>query len=251
MNNVKYDSRIIVAMDFNDLEKAKALAEKLSPELCKLKVGKELFTTSGPKAVELFQRMGFDVFLDLKFHDIPNTVKSACQSAAQLGVWMMNVHASGGPKMMEAAKEGVQNISKETKLIAVTVLTSLNQREIDQIGLKGEASLWVNHWADLALNICQLDGLVCSARESNILRAQFGQKPLLVTPGIRTSGQLVKRDDQQRTMDPISAVEAGSDYLVIGRPVTQADDASRALEFIAHELNQNKLLYRNHYSETH
>ena len=224
------DPKIIIALDRPDLESALALASRLSPAQCRLKVGKELFTAAGPTVVEALQAQGFQVFLDLKFHDIPNTVRAACRVAAGLGVWMLNVHASGGPAMMEAAREGVEQCrGRPPLLLAVTLLTSMGQPELERLGLDGEARDWVLRWGRLAVQDCGLDGLVCSALEVAVLRSVLGDAPCLVTPGIRLSGQ-AGQDDQRRVMSPAEALRAGSSYLVVGRPVTAATDPAAALQ---------------------
>lgn len=213
------DPRIIVALDFSSAEDALKLINRLEPRLCRLKVGKELFTAAGPQLVEKLMRKGFDVFLDLKFHDIPNTVASACKAAASLGVWMVNVHTLGGRKMLMAARNAITQGS--TKLIAVTLLTSMDQDDLADIGLQGSPEQIVERLAQLA-NDCKLDGVVCSALEAAHLRQQTGKDFCLVTPGIRPSGG--QADDQKRITTPRQAIQNGADYLVIGRPITQAAD---------------------------
>lgn len=213
------DPRIIVALDFSSAEDALKLVNRLEPRLCRLKVGKELFTAAGPQLVEKLMRKGFDVFLDLKFHDIPNTVASACKAAASLGVWMVNVHTLGGRKMLMAARNAITQGS--TKLIAVTLLTSMDQNDLTDIGLQGSPEQIVERLAQLA-NDCKLDGVVCSALEAAHLRQQTGKDFCLVTPGIRPSGG--QADDQKRITTPRQAIQNGADYLVIGRPITQATD---------------------------
>lgn len=213
------DPRIIVALDFSSAEDALKLVNRLEPRLCRLKVGKELFTAAGPQLVEKLMRKGFDVFLDLKFHDIPNTVASACKAAASLGVWMVNVHTLGGRKMLMAARNAITQGS--TKLIAVTLLTSMDQDDLTDIGLQGSPEQIVERLAQLA-NDCKLDGVVCSALEATNLRQQTGKDFCLVTPGIRPSGG--QADDQKRITTPRQAIQNGADYLVIGRPITQATD---------------------------
>lgn len=215
------DPRIIVALDFSSAEDALKLVNRLEPRLCRLKVGKELFTAAGPQLVEKLIHKGFDVFLDLKFHDIPNTVASACKAAASLGVWMVNVHTLGGRKMLMAAREAIPQGSGSTKLIAVTLLTSMDQDDLTDIGLQGSPEQIVERLAQLA-NDCKLDGVVCSALEAAHLRQQTGKDFCLVTPGIRPSGG--QADDQKRITTPRQAIQNGADYLVIGRPITQATD---------------------------
>jgi orotidine-5'-phosphate decarboxylase len=195
------------------------LVDRLDPSLCRLKVGKELFTAAGPQLVEELMRKGFDIFLDLKYHDIPNTVANACRAACDLGVWMVNVHALGGRKMLMAARDAIPQGS--TKLIAVTLLTSMDQDDLDDIGLQGQPQQIVERLARLA-DDCALDGVVCSALEATNLRRQLGKDFCLVTPGIRPSeGQA---DDQKRVATPQYAIQNGASYLVIGRPITQASN---------------------------
>ncbi|NBQ69642.1 MAG: orotidine-5'-phosphate decarboxylase, partial [Nitrosomonadaceae bacterium] len=194
--------------------------KKLNPDLCRLKVGKELFTAAGPQLIEKLTHQGFEVFLDLKFHDIPNTVASACKAAANLGVWMINVHALGGRKMLTAAREAIPHGST-TKLIAVTLLTSMDQSDITDIGLQGSPEQIVLRLAQLT-NDCGLDGVVCSALEAAQLRQHFGTEFSLVTPGIRPADGHV--NDQKRITTPQQAIQNGASYLVIGRPITQAND---------------------------
>ncbi|MBT8122957.1 MAG: orotidine-5'-phosphate decarboxylase [Gammaproteobacteria bacterium] len=230
MNGNRTDgSRIIVALDYPTAEAALALVERLEPGSCRLKVGKELFTRAGPQLVTALGKRGFDVFLDLKFHDIPNTVASACHAAADLGVWMLNVHAIGGARMLQAAREGVSRSGHDALLIAVTILTSMDDSDLAAVGLSGTPQDNVLRLAALA-NDCGLDGVVCSSRETGLLRAQAGDDFVLVTPGIRPAGSAA--DDQRRVMTPVEAIQNGSSYLVIGRPVTQADDPVGVLRTI-------------------
>jgi len=224
---LKSESKIIVALDYSSEDEALNFIKKVNPELCKLKIGKELFTVAGPQFVEKIVTMGFDVFLDLKFHDIPNTVMKACHAAAELGVWMVNVHALGGKTMMQAAKEGVSHSS--TKLIAVTILTSMGQEDLNQIGIQTYVKDQVVNLAKLA-NDAGLDGVVCSAKEVSILRENLGNNFLLVTPGIRPAGNEIS--DQKRVMTPREAIDIGSSYLVIGRPITQSKSPIDTLEMI-------------------
>jgi orotidine-5'-phosphate decarboxylase len=225
------DPRVIVALDFPDAAQALTLAARLDPAQCKLKVGKELFVRAGPALVEQLSARGFKVFLDLKFHDIPNTVAQACRAAVDLGVWMINVHASGGLKMMQAAREAVAG--SDTRLIAVTVLTSMNGDDLREIGLEVEPAVQVARLAALARQ-AGMDGVVCSAQEATMLRQQIGPEFLLVTPGIRPAGSEV--GDQSRILTPARAIEAGADYLVVGRPITQAGDPVLALQQINDEI---------------
>jgi orotidine-5'-phosphate decarboxylase len=220
------DPKIIVALDYPGAAPALALAHRLSPELCRLKVGKELFTATGPSLLEQLMKRGFEIFLDLKFHDIPNTTAQACKAAASLGVWMINVHALGGRRMMEAAQLAVSNYSKPPKLIAVTLLTSMNQEDIIDLGIAGTPEEMVLRLAKMAQE-SGLDGVVCSAQETQMLRKYCGSKFKLVTPGIRPVDASL--DDQSRVMTPEAALLAGSSYLVIGRPITKAADPLQAL----------------------
>jgi orotidine-5'-phosphate decarboxylase len=228
------NSRIIVALDYADQKQALNFIARTSPELCKLKVGKELFTRYGPRFVESLVAKGFDVFLDLKYHDIPNTVRQAVYAAGQLGIWMVDVHALGGVSMLEAAREGIEMIGvNRPYLIAVSLLTSMSKTDLQQLGIEQEPQAFVERLARLAID-SGLDGLVCSAREAKGLRAILGDAPLLVTPGIRPEGSA--GDDQQRIATPHRAIADGASYLVIGRPVTQHPDPSEALRSISASL---------------
>lgn len=230
---MKADPKIIVALDYPDSQPALDLVNQLDPELCRLKVGKELFTSAGPQLVVDLQDKGFEIFLDLKFHDIPNTVAKACEAAAQLGVWMVNVHALGGKKMMQAAKEAVSKYANPPKLIAVTILTSMDEADIAQVGLKGTPADNVISLAALAKD-ADIDGVVCSPKEVAQLRQELGDEFLLVTPGVRPAG--ASMDDQKRTMTPKQALQEGSSYLVIGRPITKAENPLEALRGICTEI---------------
>lgn len=224
---------IIVALDFPSREAALALAARLDPAQCRVKVGKELFTRCGPGIVETLQGQGFEVFLDLKFHDIPNTTAMAVKAAAELGVWMVNVHCSGGLRMMRACREALDGIAgRRPLLIGVTVLTSMEREDLAGIGLDVEPQQQVLRLAALAEQ-AGLDGLVCSAQEASALKAAQPRLQL-VTPGIRPAGSA--QDDQRRILTPRQALEAGSDYLVIGRPISQAADPARALAALVAEL---------------
>ena len=226
--------QIIVALDFPSDQPALALVDQLDPAKCRLKVGKELFTRSGPALVRDLQNRGFDVFLDLKFHDIPNTTSAAVAAAADLGVWMVNVHASGGEKMMTACRDRLESFGKDRPLlIAVTVLTSMGSEDLAGIGITDSPEAQVSRLATLTRN-CGLDGVVCSAQEAPALKAEQGKDFKLVTPGIRPLS--ADKGDQQRIMTPTDALKAGSDYLVIGRPITQAADPLAALEAIHSEV---------------
>ncbi|MCX4187398.1 orotidine-5'-phosphate decarboxylase [Methylophaga sp. OBS4] len=220
------DPKIIVALDYADAEAALKLADQIDPDRARVKVGKELFTRSGPDVVKALIGRGFDVFLDLKYHDIPHTVGRACAAAADLGVWMLNVHTLGGAAMMQAARQAVGDSEDSPILIGVTLLTSMDQATFDQIGLSGSMTDTVVRLAQLAKN-SGLDGVVCSAQEATPLRLALGADFQLITPGIRPAGS--DRGDQHRTMTPKQALDAGSHFLVIGRPITAAADPMQAL----------------------
>ncbi|OCW98279.1 orotidine-5'-phosphate decarboxylase [Alishewanella sp. HH-ZS] len=227
-------SPVIVALDFEQQQQALNLVSQLDPSLCRLKVGKEMFTHFGPDFVKALQQRGFEVFLDLKFHDIPNTVAKAVAAAAELGVWMVNVHASGGSRMMQAAKEALLPFGAQApKLIAVTVLTSMEQSDLTELGIMLTPAQQVQKLAVLTA-AAGLDGVVCSAQEATLLKQQFGQQFQLVTPGIRPANSAA--DDQRRVMTPKAAQLAGVDYMVIGRPITKAADPLGALKAIVDEL---------------
>jgi orotidine-5'-phosphate decarboxylase len=234
----KNDSKIIVALDYPDAASALKLVNQLDPALCRVKVGKELFTAAGPKFAEELSRAGFGVFLDLKFHDIPNTVAKACAAASNLGVWMLNVHASGGLEMMQAAQHSVSNSAGKPILIAVTVLTSMNQASLNQIGITTDLATHVLNLAKLTQQ-AGLAGVVCSALEASILRLQLGEDFCLVTPGIRQANASL--DDQSRVVTPADALQNGASYLVIGRPITQAENPLKALEAIYAECANLKM----------
>jgi orotidine-5'-phosphate decarboxylase len=227
------DPKVIVALDFASADAALGFAARLKPQSCRLKIGKELFTAAGPALVGTLIQRGFDIFLDLKYHDIPNTVSGACKAAAQLGVWMLNVHALGGRAMMEAARAAVAASRQPPVLIAVTLLTSMAARDLADVGITGDPAAAALKLAKLA-RASGLDGIVCSAQEAQLLKRECGSKFLLVTPGIRLSES--KADDQQRTMTPGAAIAAGADYLVIGRPVTHASDPVAVLDAINREI---------------
>ena len=226
--------RIIVALDCASLAEALALCRRLDPALCRVKIGKELFTRAGPEVVKQARKLGFSVFLDLKFHDIPNTVAMATRAAAELGCWMINVHASGGRAMLAAAKSALADLDPAPLLIAVTVLTSLDAQALAEIGVSASPAEQVERLARLAFD-SGLDGVVCSALEARALRARFGPRFCLVTPGIRPAAGAA--DDQRRIATPAAALAAGADYLVIGRPVTQAADPRAALAALADEVS--------------
>ena len=223
------DPKVIVALDFPDADSALEFSRKLTPEHCRLKVGKELFTSAGPDLVARLTDAGFDVFLDLKYHDIPNTVKAACAAAARLGVWMLNVHALGGEAMMQAAREGIEAAARRPFLLAVTVLTSMSQSDLSRLGIEQPLPQLVEKLAGLSAE-CGLDGVVCSAREAAALRQLLGDGALLVTPGIRP--RWAASDDQQRIVTPEQALADGASYLVIGRPVTRHANPLEALSRI-------------------
>jgi orotidine-5'-phosphate decarboxylase len=231
---VSHEPRIIVALDFSAAAPALELVEQLDPARCRLKVGKEMFTRFGPGFVAGLSGRGFEVFLDLKFHDIPNTVAAACKAAADLGVWMINVHASGGRPMMEAARERLAGMARPPLLIAVTVLTSLDAGDLQDIGCPGDPAERVLRLARLAQG-AGLDGVVCSPLEAYFVRQDLGRDFLLVTPGVRPAGAATK--DQKRVMTPRDAIDAGADYLVVGRPITAAPDPMQALEAIELEIS--------------
>lgn len=223
------DAKIVIALDFADAKPALEFVQQIDPKLCRVKVGKELFTAAGPQLIEQLVKRDFSVFLDLKFHDIPNTVAKACEAASRLGVWMLNVHASGGLAMMQAAREGVNKSGHDPLLIAVTVLTSMAEAELAQVGVQGTL---LDHVKRLALltQHAGLDGVVCSAQEASMLRAACGPDFCLVTPGIRPAD--AAKDDQTRIVTPTQALSLGASYLVIGRPITQAANPLQALEQI-------------------
>jgi orotidine-5'-phosphate decarboxylase len=227
---------IVVAMDFESAAACLALAKTLNPSYCRLKVGKELFTAAGPQLVERLMALGFDVFLDLKFHDIPSTVAKAVKAASRLGVWMLNVHASGGEAMLVAAKDAVEQCASSSNkpiLIAVTVLTSMALDDLKAIGCEATPKEQVLRLASLTQQ-AGLDGVVCSALEAGALKEVFGHDFCLVTPGIRPVGSPV--DDQRRIVTPTDAIKSGSDYLVIGRPITQASDPAAVCESIYRDI---------------
>ena len=224
-----HDPKVLIALDFASADKALAFVDTVDANKCRLKVGKELFAVAGPDFVKQLIDKGFDVFLDLKYHDIPNTVAKAVQAAARMGVWMVNVHALGGRKMMQAAKQAIAESDHKPLLIAVTVLTSMEQEDLAEIGLTGTPRDNVIRLAKLAKD-SGLDGVVCSAQEAADLRTTIGNDFCLVTPGIRPAGSDV--NDQKRIMTPADAMQAGSSYLVIGRPITQADNPIAVLDAI-------------------
>ena len=234
--SIKDNKRVIVALDYPESDRALAMAKQLDPAVSRVKVGKVLFTRCGPDVVEKLHALGFDVFLDLKFHDIPNTVAKACGVAAELGVWMVNVHASGGRRMMEAARNEIEKRSQgsqRTSLIAVTVLTSMERSDLAEMGLDIDPIDQVKRLAALTES-SGLDGVVCSAQEAAVIRAQAADDFQLITPGIRPVGAAV--GDQRRIMTPAEAIAAGSTYLVVGRPITGAEHPATAAEAIQNEV---------------
>ncbi|WP_006788040.1 orotidine-5'-phosphate decarboxylase [Thiorhodospira sibirica] len=231
--NVSASPRVILALDFSDIAQLNALVERLDPTACRLKVGFELFVTGGPALVEQLIAKGFEVFLDLKFHDIPNTVTAACKAACQLGVWMLNVHASGGQRMLLAAREAVDSQSHRPQLIAVTVLTSMDQTDLQDTGVQRPLAEQVMALAHAA-QVCGLDGIVCSAQEAPAMRTRFGPAFLLVTPGIRLPGD--QHGDQRRIVTPAQAIFDGASYLVMGRSITQAKDPMQVLSAVNQSL---------------
>jgi orotidine-5'-phosphate decarboxylase len=226
---------VIVALDYPVASAALELAQRLAPSLCRLKIGKELFTRSGPALVEKLQHQGYEVFLDLKYHDIPATVSGAVRAAAELGVWMVNVHASGGSRMMTAAAEALAAVRQKPLLIGVTVLTSMSDADWRELGYSESTADGVLRLAALAAD-SGLDGVVCSALEVTALRRAQGPEFCLVTPGIRLAGD--NAADQRRVVTPAAALALGSDYLVIGRSITAAADPLSALQRVHRELAQ-------------
>ena len=230
-------SPIIVALDYSNVQEALDSASKMDPSMCRVKVGKELFTVGGPQVIDALMQKGFDVFLDLKYHDIPNTVAGACRAATRQGAWMINVHAAGGRRMLQAAVEAVATNTASGRqkpiLIAVTMLTSMSAQELPEIGLEANVEAVVSRYAQLAFD-AGLDGVVCSAQEARWLKSRFGVDFKLVTPGIRLPDDL--KGDQSRVVTPLEAIKMGSDYLVIGRSITAADDPIKALSKINQSL---------------
>jgi len=231
-------SPIVVALDYPTMAQSIEMAKRLDPSQCRVKVGKELFTTAGPVILDELHKLGFDIFLDLKFHDIPNTVANAVSAAAKAGVWMVNVHATGGRRMMEASANALQSLASQTGkdktlLIAVTVLTSMDQSDLVEIGIDSTPEQHVSRLAKLAQS-SGMDGVVCSAQESKLLSTELGKDFVLVTPGIRPVGSA--QGDQKRIMTPQDAMEAGSHYLVMGRPITQSQDPIAVLTSVNQSL---------------
>jgi len=231
------DAKIIVALDMSNEDDVSSLVSQLNPKLCKLKVGKELFTSYGPRITEKLVKLGFSVFLDLKFHDIPNTVMKACSVARELGVWMVNVHALGGSDMIRAAREALGTSEDRPLLTAVTVLTSMDQNNLQEIGFKFEPSALVDRLTNIAYQ-SGANGVVCSANEADLVKARYGHDFLRVTPGIRPSGG--SWDDQKRVVTPSDAMRRGSSYLVVGRPITQSDNPSGILRRMNQEISETE-----------
>ncbi|WP_312278543.1 orotidine-5'-phosphate decarboxylase [Kosakonia cowanii] len=232
------DSPVVVALDYANRDSALAFVDRIDPRDCRLKVGKEMFTLFGPQFVRELQQRGFDIFLDLKFHDIPNTTAHAVKAAADLGVWMVNVHASGGARMMIAAKEALLPFGADAPLlIAVTVLTSMEASDLQDIGITATPAEHAERLARLTQQ-CGLDGVVCSAQEAVRFKSELGQAFKLVTPGIRPQGS--DAGDQRRIMTPEQALQAGVDYMVIGRPVTQSADPAQTLKVINASLGKGR-----------
>lgn len=229
----KIASPLIIAFDFSERLAADRLLEQLNPQDCLIKIGSEMFTRYGPSFVEAVQRQGFKVFLDLKFHDIPHTVARAVAACADLGVWMITLHASGGPAMLQAARRALAQTNQQTYLVAVTVLTSFNAMDLVPIGVDKTLPVQVTHLATLAQDN-GMDGIVCSGWEVPSIKAQCGQDFLTVTPGIRLTAE--KTHDQVRVLTPAQAIASGSDYLVIGRAITQARDPKQVIQAILQEI---------------
>ncbi len=224
---------VIVALDYTNADLAMKLVDQLDPKYCRVKVGKQLFTQSGPEIVKSLVRRDFDVFLDLKFHDIPATVALACRAAADLGVWMLNVHASGGMRMMQSARDAIPKAPGSPLLIAVSVLTSMNDTDLLEVGVNKSVEEQVRHLSQLAYD-ANLDGMVCSAEETRLLKKDFPDTFILITPGIRIADS--DHDDQRRVTTPVAAIANGADYLVIGRSITGANDPLKTLVMINAEI---------------
>ena len=232
MNNNQLP-KIFIALDFSDEDTAKRFVKKLSPNLCGLKVGKELFTSSGPSLIKWIHEKGFYTFLDLKFHDIPTTVKKACRTAADLGVSILNVHALGGAKMMDAAREGVNESDNNPFLVAVTILTSHDEGSLKDIGIQGNLQQTINKLAIDAAR-AKLDGIVCSAQDIPSVKDTLPENFIFITPGIRLNDE---KDDQKRIMTPNDAIKNGASFLVIGRPITLSKDPVKTLIKINDDIN--------------
>ena len=227
------ENKIIIPLDL-DHSSAINIAKKLNPDLCRLKVGSQLFTSSGPKIISELNDLKFDIFLDLKFYDIPNTVYESVKSAVDLGVWMVNVHASGGAKMLESAKKAIESVNSSTILIAVTILTSFSKENMTNLGIS-DLDKHILNLGKLAYD-CGLDGVVCASTDTQSIKKNFGKNFLAVTPGIRPAWSSL--DDQSRVSTPAEALRNGSDFLVIGRPITGSKDPIKALERIYKEMDE-------------
>ena len=227
------ENKIIIPLDL-DHSSAINIAKKLNPDLCRLKVGSQLFTSSGPKIISELNDLKFDIFLDLKFYDIPNTVYESVKSASDLGVWMVNVHASGGAKMLESAKKAIESVNSSTILIAVTILTSFSKENMANLGIS-DLDKHILNLGKLAYH-CGLDGVVCASTDTQSIKKNFGKNFLAVTPGIRPAWSSL--DDQNRVSTPVEALRNGSDFLVIGRPITGSKDPIKALERIYKEMDE-------------
>ncbi|ATF92461.1 orotidine-5'-phosphate decarboxylase [Cedecea neteri] len=235
-SRVATESPVVVALDYDNRDSALAFVDRIDPRDCRLKVGKEMFTLFGPQLVRDLHQRGFDVFLDLKFHDIPNTTARAVAAAAEMGVWMVNVHATGGARMMRAAKEALVPFGKDAPLlIAVTVLTSMEASDLADLGITASPADYAERLATLTKE-CGLDGVVCSAQEAVRFKAALGREFKLITPGIRPLGS--EAGDQRRIMTPQQAQQAGVDFMVIGRPITQSADPAQTLRDIRASLAQ-------------
>lgn len=230
------EPRLIVALDVSNINNAIEMAKKLNPSLCRLKVGMQLFTNSGPKVVEELQKLGFEIFLDLKYHDIPMQVANACIEAANLGVWMCTLHSLGGKAMLETASNAVAKFRDRPKLVAVTILTSLNDEDCKDIGLSDSIENIVSKYTKLAIK-SGLDGVVCSAKETPMIRKFYNEREcLLVTPGIRLNSQLA--NDQKRIVTPQAAIENGSSYLVMGRGITLSANPTITLQYVSESIEE-------------
>jgi orotidine-5'-phosphate decarboxylase len=232
------NNRIIIALDMDDQKKVLAFVKELNPAQCRLKIGKELFTSYGPKLVKKLQKQGFSIFLDLKFHDIPNTVYKAVRAACQLNVWMLTIHTAGGSEMMRAARRAVDESAHKPILVAVTVLTSLSGDDLNEQGIQRSTDEQVLRLASLAQQN-GMDGVVCSAAEAASIRKLLSENFVLVTPGIRPTGD--EAQDQKRVVTPKDAISAGSNFLVIGRPITQARKPVEKLHQILDEISGTSL----------
>jgi orotidine-5'-phosphate decarboxylase len=232
--------RLVVALDVDSLNQLRSLVRRLAPEVGMFKVGKQLFTHAGPQAVRLIQELGGEIFLDLKFHDIPNTVAKAAVEATRLGVKMFNVHASGSLEMMRATVKEVRRVCRQERrrrpiMLAVTVLTSLNEDDLKRVGIDGEVADQVVRLA-LLTKEAGMDGVVASPHEVADIREACGRRFVIVTPGIRPFDS--NRNDQQRVMTPADAIRSGVDYIVVGRPILEAKDPLRAAQEIVAQMER-------------